>query len=155
MPVFNFFHWTQEKGEHLEESGPIIPVTISVPAAMQDFLVKNGKDIPPPVTGMALIDTGAFATAVDCEVFSLLGVTPIDKITTSTPHGAGKSDVYPASITFPMLGLEDLQMERVIGCQLQWPGEKDSDVLMLLGRDMLKHFLMVYNGKHSDVTLGF
>lgn len=102
---------------------------------------------------MALIDTGAFATAVDVAVFQRLGVLPIDKIKTSTPHGAGLSEVYPASITFPALQLTDLQMERVIGCKLQWPGEKDSDVLMLLGRDLLKHLLMVYNGVHSDVTL--
>jgi hypothetical protein len=72
---------------------------------------------------------------------------------TSTLHGGGQSDIYPASITFPALNLNDLQMERVIGCQLQWPGLKDSDVLMLLGRDLLKHFLLVYNGVHSDVTL--
>jgi hypothetical protein len=91
MPVFNFFHWTKEKGRHLEASGPIIPVTIAVPKAMQTFLASSGKDIPPPVQGMALIDTGAFATAVDTAVFEKLGVSPIDKIDTSTPHGGGTS----------------------------------------------------------------
>lgn len=153
MPVFNFFHWTRERGPHLEASGPIIPVRVSVPKAMQDFLASSGKDIPPTIRGMALIDTGAFATAVDIAVFERLGILPIDKIKTSTPHGDGVSDVYPARITFPAIGLDDLQMERVIGCKLQWPGEKDSDVLMLLGRDLLKNFLMIYNGVHSDVTL--
>jgi hypothetical protein len=153
MPVFNFFHWTKERGLHLEASGPIIPVTIAVPKAMQEYLSSTGKDTPSAIRGMALIDTGAFATAVDVAVFERLGISPIDKINTSTPHGDGRSDVYPASITFPALQLTDLQMERVIGCKLQWPGEKDSDVLMLLGRDLLKNFLMVYNGVHSDVTL--
>ena len=153
MPVFNFFHWTKEKGLHLQASGPIIPVTIAVPKAMQEFLASSGKDIPPAVQGMALIDTGAFATAVDTAVFKRLGISAIDKIDTSTPHGPGNSDVYPASITFPALKLTDLEMERVIGCHLQWPGEKDSDVLMLLGRDLLKNFLMVYNGVYSDVTI--
>jgi len=155
MPIFNFFHWTSEKGYHLEQSGPIIPVTISLPVAMQEFLGQNGKDIPSPIRGMALIDTGAFATAVDCAVFEKLGINPIDRIVTNTPHGESTSDLYPASISFPALGLESLPMERIVGCKLQWPGEADSDVLMLLGRDLLKHFLMVYNGKHSDVTLGF
>lgn len=155
MPVFNFFHWTQEKGFHLEQSGPIVPVTINLPAAMQEFLARNGKDIPPPVRGMALIDTGAFATAVDVEVFEKLGITPIDRLPTNTPHGASTSDIYPATVSFPALGLENLPMERLIGCKLQWAGENDSDILMLLGRDLLKHFLMVYNGKHSDVTLGY
>jgi hypothetical protein len=153
MPVFNFVHWTKERGAYLEALGPIIPVKVAVPKAMQEFLATNGKDIPSAIRGMALIDTGAFATAVDIAVFERLGILPIDRIQTNTPHGDGISDVYPASITFPALRLTDLQMERVIGCKLQWPGEKDSDVLMLLGRDLLKHFLMVYNGVHSDVTL--
>jgi hypothetical protein len=75
MPVFNFYHWTQEQGLHLEKSGPIIPVTIAVPKALQEHLSANGKDVPQPIRGMALIDTGAFATAVDIAVFEKLGIT--------------------------------------------------------------------------------
>lgn len=38
MPVFNFFHWTNDRGVYLQETGPIIPVTVAVPKAMQEHL---------------------------------------------------------------------------------------------------------------------
>ncbi|MHB1865569.1 MAG: pepsin/retropepsin-like aspartic protease family protein [Candidatus Saccharimonadales bacterium] len=75
--------------------------------------------VPPPQAGFALIDTGAFATAVDQSIFDALGVAPIDKISTFTPHGGGESPVYPANVSFPGLEVKDMPMERVVGCNLK------------------------------------
>lgn len=155
MPVFNFFHWTKEQGYTLEKTGPIIPVEISAPKALQEYLAQNGMDIPPPITGYALIDTGAFATAVDESAFAKLGISPIDVIDTSTPHGPSKSHVYPAQISFPAITLHDIPMERVVGVNLQWDVADDKVVIMLLGRDLLKHFLVIYNGRSSDISLAW
>ena len=35
----------------------------------------------------------------------------------------------------------------VVGC--------GDSCIALLGRDLLKHFLMIYNGRSSDITLGY
>lgn len=155
VPIFNFFHWTKQKGYYLEQSGPLVPVTVSVPKAMQEYLAQSRSPIPAPVSGNALIDTGAFATAVHEGIFQALGVKPIDVIPTNTPHGQSSSSIYPASISFPALGLTDMPMERIIGCSLNWAGNDESDIIMLLGRDLLKHFLMIYNGSNNDITLSF
>lgn len=153
MPVFNFFHWSQEHGYTLTETGPLVAVEIGPPAALRQHLAEKGIPIPPAASGFALVDTGAFATAVDEDVFTSLGVQPIDQIPTGTPHGAGKSNVYPASVSFPGMNVHEMAMERVVGCQLKWKTKDDKDIIMLMGRDLLRYFLLVYNGLSSDVTL--
>jgi hypothetical protein len=61
--------------------------------------------------------------------------------------------VYPASVTFPGMNVTDLPMERVVGCTLKWKTKDDQEILMLMGRDLLRWFLMIYNGPNSDITL--
>ncbi len=155
MPVFNFYHWSKDHGYTLTESGPLISVEVSIPPALKGHLSAKGLPIPPAQSGFALIDTGAFATAVDQTVFDALGVPPIDKITTTTPHGVGESAVYPATITFPGLQVNEMPMERIIGCNLKWQNIEGKEVIMLLGRDLLQYFLLVYNGKSADIFLAY
>jgi len=153
MPVFNFFHWSEKHGRTLNETGALVSVEIGVPAPLKQYLSEKGLSIPAPVSGFALVDTGAFATAVDESVFTSLGVSHIDEVPTDTPHGSGTSKVYPANINFPGMNVTDMAMERVIGCKLKWKTRDDKEILMLLGRDLLQYFLFVYNGPSSDVTL--
>jgi hypothetical protein len=153
MPVFNFFHWHKDHGPLLTETGPLVAVEIGIPAALKQHLAEKGIPIPASVSGFALVDTGAFATAVDESVFASLGIQHIDEIATETPHGPGKSTVYPASVTFPGMNVQEMSMERVIGCSLKWKTKDDKEIIMLMGRDLLKWFLLVYNGPGSDVTL--
>jgi hypothetical protein len=65
MPIFNFFHWSQETGQTLEQTGPLLAVEIRLPSALETFYAEKNLKIPPPAAGYALIDKGAFATAVD------------------------------------------------------------------------------------------
>src|ERR1017187_8468508 len=136
MPVCNFFHWTQDLGTTLESTGPIIPVTIALPAALQEFCVEKGIPIPTPTSGYALIDTGAAASAVDESIVLALGILPIDSIPTDTPHGSGRSFVYPAMVTFPALQIENYAMNRLIGSKLKWNTADGKEIIMLLGRDL-------------------
>jgi len=155
MPVFNFFHWSKDHGHTLTETGPLVAVEIGVPAALKQHLAEKGLAIPAAISGFALVDTGAFATAVDESIFASLGVQPIDEIPTGTPHGPGKSNVYPASVTFPGMKVNEMSMERVVGCTLKWKTRQNQEVIMLMGRDLLQWFVMIYNGPGSDVTLCF
>lgn len=155
MPVFNFFHWTKDLGDTLEATGPIVPVTIGIPAALEEFCAEKGFAIPAPTPGYALIDTGASASAVDEDLVLALGILPLDSIPTDTPHGQGRSFVYPAKVSFPALQIEGYAMNRLIGSKLKWVTVDGKEIIMLLGRDMLKFFLLIYNGKNSDVTLAY
>lgn len=155
MPVCNFYHWTKDHGHTLTGSGPIISVEIAIPAALKEYLSEKGQPIPAPQSGFALIDTGAQSTAVDQSIFDALAIAPIDKIKTFSPHGDKESSIYPASVTFPALGLSEMPMETLIGCNLKWKTVEDKEIIMLLGRDLLQYFLLVYNGKSSDVFLAY
>ena len=153
MPVFNFFHWSKDHGRTLNESGPLVAVEIGVPTALKQYLAEKGLAIPAPRPGFALVDTGAFSTAVDESIFVALGVQPIDQVDTGSPHGNAKSNVYPASVSFPGMNVNEMPMERVIGCKLKWETIDNKEIVMLLGRDLLRYFLFVYNGVSSEVTL--
>lgn len=155
MPVFNFFHYSKEHGRTLNETGPLVAVEIGLPTALKQHLAEKGLPIPASISGFALVDTGAFATAVDESVFTTLDVKPIDEIPTDTAHGPGKSNIYPATVTFPGMNVNELAMERVVGCKLKWKTRDEKEIIMLMGRDLLKWFLFVYNGPGSDVTLCF
>lgn len=155
MPVFNFYHFTKERGYTLEDDGPIIPVTIGLPTALEEFCVEKNIPIPPATSGYALIDTGASGSAVHEQLLLDLGVQPIDSIPTQTPHGAGRSFIYPAKVGFPALNIENYRMDRLMGCQLKWATKDGKEVIMLLGRDILKYMLLVYNGQSNDVHISF
>lgn len=106
-----------------------------------------------------MFDRGASASAVHEQIFVDFGVQPIDHIPMSTPHTKDKfSFVYPAKVQFPGLNLTSdamLSTMRVIGCELKWTTFDNKDIIMLMGRDLLKYFPMVYNGVQSDVTLSY
>ena len=58
-------------------------------------------------------------------------------------------------MSFPTLNIPELKMERVVGCELKWQTTDGKEIIMLLGRDLLRYFLMIYNGPNSTVTLSF
>lgn len=92
---------------------------------------------------------------MDESIFQALAIAPIDYIPTQTPHGDGRSAVYPAAISFPGMAINDLSMERIIGCNLKWKTSDDKEIIMLLGRDLMRWFLMVYNGLSADIHLAY
>jgi len=155
MPVFEFFQWTKETGYTLDESGPLIQVEVGIPAPLEEFCLAKGIQIPAPASGYALIDTGASATAVHEPLILELGIQPIDSIPTHTPHGGGRSFVYPTKVSFPGLNVQALPMDRVIGSELKWVTPDGKEIIMLLGRDLLQAFLLIYNGKYSNITLAY
>jgi hypothetical protein len=154
MPVFDFSHRGKD-GRSLLDSGPLIKVEVEVPEPLQADLERRGKRVPPKRVGWALIDTGASLSAVHEPVLKDLGISPFDCIKTWSPHGQGRSWVYPAKISFPALGIRDLPMGRVVGSKIEWQASDGNSLIMLLGRDILNGFLFVYNGKQSRITLAY
>jgi len=60
----------------LEQVGPLVPVQIEVPTVLAQQLQQAGMAVPQPVSGQALIDTGATSSAVDAQVLTSLGIAP-------------------------------------------------------------------------------
>ncbi len=112
--------------------------------------MKEGKPLPNPVTGLALIDTGATLCMVDVSVLGELGVPPsgIENIIGAT--GQGKQPTYPASLAFPGTPIPPIAFTNFIGSNL-----KDAGIIALLGRNVLMSFVIVYNGPGGFVSLSF
>jgi hypothetical protein len=154
MPVFDFVQWTQQGGGTLSTDGPLIPVEVSIPTALEHWCVAHNSPIPPPALGFALIDTGASISGVHEPILQQMNIQAIDSIPVSTPAGAGRCSIYPARIALPAMTVTDVPV-RLAGSQLNWAASDGKNVIMLLGRDILYQFLMIYNGKMNSVTLAF
>jgi hypothetical protein len=154
MPVFNFVQWTEAGGGTITADGPLIPVEISIPAALEQWYVTNGLPIPAPAVGYALIDTGASISGVHEPLLQAMNIQPVDSVRLSTPSGGGNCSIYPARMSLPAMGVVGLSV-RLAGNQLNWKASDGKNVIMLFGRDILYQFLMVYNPKLNTVILAF
>ena len=133
----------------LQAAGPRLAVQFEVPDALALQLKASNLPIPPPVNGMALIDTGATITAVDTAVLSALGVNPVGIVPVGTAAGPAKHPVYPIKLQLQGIGLV-LNFGRVTGAPLG--GMK---LAALLGRDVLMRMVLIYDGPSSEYTLSF
>ena len=52
----------------LLQRGPIVQVSVAVGQAIAEQLLQQGQQVPAPMAGIALIDTGATTTCIDDEV---------------------------------------------------------------------------------------
>ncbi len=154
MPVFDFVQWTEQAGGTLSIDGPLIPVEVSVPDALEKWYIRNNLPIPVPALGYALIDTGASISGVHEPLVQQMNVQPVDSIPVSTPSGTGRCSIYPAQLALPAMNVSNVPV-RLAGNQLNWTASDGKNVIMLLGRDILYQFLMVYHGKLNTVTLAF
>lgn len=156
MPVYNRTYWPAGQlgfSHNLRIFGPIIPVQIAVPHALAQHLTSTNAPVPPPINGMALIDTGASITSVDNSAFQNLGVQPVGVATVGGAHGPAQQPVFPASISFPGTQLMGLAFNQVLGCNISGQATGTPlPLIALVGRDLLAHFIFIYNGPMGSIT---
>ena len=132
----------------LTQRGPIIQVTIGVKQNMAQQLLSQGVALPQPMSGEALIDTGATSTCIDEAIAQQLNLPVVDVVTiASASHTETRRNVYPALIEvvgFPM----QFNALRAIGVPLSTQG-----LQVLIGRDLLQHCTLFYNGMMGSFTL--
>ena len=112
MPVFNsqFFEADPSGGHKLGPSilahvGPVLAVSVSIPQALADLYTRQQIPLPTPVTGIALIDTGATKSCVHGPIMGQLGVNPIGVITGLTAAGQVRQIFSPRTLRFRQQGL--------------------------------------------------
>ena len=124
-------------------------VQISVPDPLAKLIAASGKSPPTPLSGMALIDTGATSSVVDGSVVSALGVNPVGTAQVGTAAGTVTQPVYPIRVQLQGVNLV-VNFSRVTGAPLRAMG-----LVALLGRDMLSSMTMYYDGPNSEYTLAY
>lgn len=160
MPVFNRYYLVPNPalpgsglfgGGVLFNAGPRVPVEIRVPNVLATYLTEKGKPVPAPVTGEALVDTGASISCVDETAIRGLGVNPVGIAQVGTPSTAGTPQLqYPVLFQFPGTTLPSIEIAHALGSVLQ-----PQNLLALIGRDILSGFVFIYNGPGGFVTLSY
>ena len=104
--------------------------------------------------GASLMPVFATRTCGDSRVISRLGVNPIGIINTSTAGGPVQQPLFPARFRFPAENL-DIEFSSVVGVDLSGLNVAGRSIIVLVGRDVLSGFQLVYNGPGGFFTLAY
>jgi predicted aspartyl protease len=133
---------------NLRVQGPIAKVKIMPSSVTIDELKKNGKEIL-SIEVTALIDTGASATAISTKVVAGLELMSRGITNIATPSSdSHQTNVYDVSLHLPnnvvapvVQAIEAPLTSQNIDC--------------LIGRDVLRHSVLIYVGYTNTFTLSF
>lgn len=145
MPILNL---------PLSPDGAILDVLIGVSEPRRQALAVAGQQIPPPIPIRALVDIGATTTSIVASILQPLGITPTGSIPVSTSL-TGSSPVPCNQFDISLILMHPI-LSRIFGvvpvieCQPLSPSFQ-----ALLGRDLLAHCLLVYNGQGGTFSLAF
>jgi predicted aspartyl protease len=128
--------------------GPVVPLRVSIPDVWSAALESRGFQLPLPVEGEALIDTGSTISAVDQVVVDRLGLVPLDEEVITTPMGQSRQTLHPAQVAFLGAPFAPLVSDKWIAANLRPFG-----AVVLLGRDALADFVLTYDGKAGAIKL--
>ena len=133
---------------YLREKGPICQIVIK-PSEPTITKLKLEKQKIPSLKVLALIDTGASTTAISQKVVKELNLFPrgTAKVYTSSRHSEMRNE-YDVSLEFGKNIY--LQILRALEANL-----KDQTIHCLIGRDILQHGKLVYDGPQNKVKLTF
>ena len=133
---------------NLQQVGPVIEVilTPSVP-----FIQEMG--ISPSSTKavkiLAMIDTGATGTVISKGLAATLGINPVGTILINTPSHTNVSCYqFDVQIVFP----NNVNIASIVVTEASLQGQH---IQCLIGRDVLKHGVLIYTGYDNSFTLSF
>lgn len=130
--------------------GTLIDVSISNSADVTEANRQTGLEGPPPATMKALIDTGASVTLISkvyanhCKLFQTGDGGEITVIGSTLLCGE-----HAGAITFPGTGLKPFSSIRIVSADLF----KEPHFACLLGRDVLRHWKICFDGPGKMVTI--
>ncbi|NLV44454.1 MAG: hypothetical protein GXY07_08130 [Candidatus Hydrogenedentes bacterium] len=138
--------------QSLHVLGPVLQVVVSPTEEHIRALNQRGELPPQPVTGLALIDTGATATAVDEEVCRKLGLKPTGSMKTAHAGGPEERACYPIAISFPNTPFPAISTPTAMSVNLQFG---KTPYILLFGRDLLVRIKFVYNGPAGRFEMAY
>ncbi len=132
----------------LVQRGPCLQVSVNIAQSMAQQLAQRGQPLPSSVSGLALIDTGATSTCVDEATAQQMGLPVVNVVpVASASHAQTMANVYPIQLAITGLPIT-IDAPQAIGAALAAQG-----LLVLIGRDVLQHCTLFYNGLTGEFTL--
>ena len=140
--------------------GPILTVLIALPTAAEEALKAKGLPIPPPVPCKLLLDTGATRSYITPEIADKVGLPVIDDAAEIIGAGAvtsGKKHFGKIVFNFPSnIGGQQVVQQVWVETEItSGTLPKAHHIDGLIGRDVLSHFEIVYNGKTGLLNMTF
>ena len=135
------------RGMALQVSGPRVPVTLSPFGDQIKLLAEKGEFPITPVTGLALIDTGASVTCIDQSAAANAGlalvnsgrISSVTHAAETVPLFAGRLDIH---------GFSSVETFGAYGVNLE-----SQELIALIGRDLLARCVLIYNGLEGSFSL--
>jgi hypothetical protein len=133
----------------LATAGPIISVVISARPATTSHSSNIGQmQLPAPSIVPALIDTGAYASAIDDALARQLQLPIVNQRTVLGVGGQVTLNEYLAQISIPLLSI--IQRGVFTGAHLAVAG---SAYRAILGRTLLADCVLIYDGTSGSVKI--
>lgn len=126
----------------LRNNGPFLEVVIGPPKAIREIYNNENKKFPVAKV-MALIDTGASISVIKPEIINNTNLIHTGYQKIASVQDEQHQPVYSGSILFPWGSLKDAPL---VACPLK-------NVDCLIGRDVLQHWYMTYDGVGGSLTI--
>lgn len=157
MPVYNY-RWLDPNKDPapvgLLAHGPTLQVEVHVPTVLASAIAQQGGAIPAPGVGIGIIDTGATFSAVHKDIVTALGLNPIRTTTVGTAQGQVQQSVYMVRLAVPAMNL-DFDASPLAAVDLTGQLADGQPVIALIGRDLLRQCVFIYNGPLGVFTLSW
>jgi len=124
-----------------------------VPVHLEDLLKGQGSPVPSPLQGLGLVDTGASVSMVDLDAIASLDMRPVGTATLTTAGGPSQSPLYPVRLGIVLPGKAPVLVAAF--SHITAGPLKRQGLLALVGRDILQHGVVFYDGTLGSVTIGF
>ncbi len=126
------------------QNGPLVAVKLTAPKEVKPM-------VPPIIDTLAEIDTGVLITRIQEGVATSLGLEPAGtvKITTAT------TPVYEAYLYRIRLLFPSGDAFEVDAIEVPYMVRPHVRIKCLIGRDILKHSILTYNGFVNTFSLNF
>jgi len=130
-------------------SGLNLPVIISTASAYRSPIDPNSIKT---VQILAHFDTGANKTSIDTELAKQLNLIPIGESPSHTAAGLRQATDFVIDLGFPGTNLQPFINLQISSCKLSNPN-MPLQFQMLLGRDVMSHWNVVWDGPSSTVII--
>ena len=135
----------------LVQLGAHIPVSVSMPSALK---ADVGEIKPRLVFGH--IDTGATHTCIDISLANEIGLPQIGFSESFTASGKQKTPTFAVDLVLPSLDQKSYKNMGICSCSLPYKLEEEPSPRnfgILIGRDILAGWVLIWDGAASSVTV--
>ena len=140
-------------------NGALLPIQVDLHPAVVEAWSAQGIPRPAPISGFALLDTGAISTAIDERAMKKLGVPPAGFGMIGTAGGTTERMSYPARIVMPSPSGNPLfvwDRPRMMSLDLNGiQTRSDMEVIAVWGRDLLAESRLIYDGFRGEFEIFF